>query len=381
MKQKSSLYPMVDQEMLKELDLLATSCDPATFGLKHEDVLDETYRKAGKMDTDAFPTSIVPERTALMDVIRRDLVGGGQADTEQAVNAEFYKLNVYGKGSFFKAHQDTPRGTSMFGSLVLTFPTPHAGGALAIRHWGAEWNVDAAQLLAAAPAHSIAYAAFFSDVEHEVALVESGHRVTLTYNLYFGAMYPLRSAATAPAAAPFKKALAFRLRHAYAIRAGAEDLHEVQRALKDSDAVVSDVCVELGVEPTLFLIYQDESMDFALMVDRPPASELDVEKPADDIQQYLQRSTDVIKINLPNSVRYAEGRRDREYVNWVTEPSSRTRYEGQLRAYGNNAYVSAIYGEVCIAVRIGKVNEGRRLPPEENEEAIKRRERCDMDSE
>ena len=31
----------------------------------------------------------------------------------------------------------------------------------------------------------IDYVAFFSDVEHEVAPVISGHRVTLTYNLYF----------------------------------------------------------------------------------------------------------------------------------------------------------------------------------------------------
>src|SRR6266481_5118479 len=29
------------------------------------------------------------------------------------------------------------------------------------------------------------YAAFFSDVEHEVTSVIAGHRVTLTYNLYF----------------------------------------------------------------------------------------------------------------------------------------------------------------------------------------------------
>ncbi|KAM5535729.1 hypothetical protein V8D89_010543 [Ganoderma adspersum] len=35
--------------------------------------------------------------------------------------------------------------------------------------------------------NSIAYVAFFRDVEHEVAPVVSGHRVTLTYNLYYGA--------------------------------------------------------------------------------------------------------------------------------------------------------------------------------------------------
>lgn len=33
---------------------------------------------------------------------------------------------------------------------------------------------------------NIQFAAFYSDVEHEVLEVQSGHRVTLTYNLYAG---------------------------------------------------------------------------------------------------------------------------------------------------------------------------------------------------
>ena len=32
---------------------------------------------------------------------------------------------------------------------------------------------------------TIGYVAFFNDIEHEVAPVASGHRITLTYNLYF----------------------------------------------------------------------------------------------------------------------------------------------------------------------------------------------------
>ena len=31
---------------------------------------------------------------------------------------------------------------------------------------------------------SVGYVAFYSDVEHEVTVVESGHRVSLAYNLY-----------------------------------------------------------------------------------------------------------------------------------------------------------------------------------------------------
>ena len=84
---------------------------------------------------------------------------------------------------------------------MIVFPTAHEGGALAIRqHEGKddekvtkEWVFDSSALLADCTESSIAYVAFFSDVEHEVLPVTSGHRVTITYNLYF-----TESASTVP---------------------------------------------------------------------------------------------------------------------------------------------------------------------------------------
>ena len=75
----------------------------------------------------------------------------------------------------------------MFGSLVIVSPTSHEGGAVLLRHRGREWIFDSSQVLAGAANDqpSVCYVAFFNDVEHEVAPVTSGHRVTLTYNLYF----------------------------------------------------------------------------------------------------------------------------------------------------------------------------------------------------
>jgi hypothetical protein len=92
-----------------------------------------------------------------------------------------------GKGSFFKPHVDTPQSEKIFGSLVVVFPTSHEGGTLFLRHRGHEWIFDSGQALAGAANDqlSIGYVAFFSDFEHEVAPVTSGHRVTLTYNFYF----------------------------------------------------------------------------------------------------------------------------------------------------------------------------------------------------
>ena len=73
----------------------------------------------------------------------------------------------------------------MFGSLVLVFPTPHTGGALVVSHNDYSSIIDFAGILKDQPTDAIAFTAFYSDVEHEVTEVLSGHRVSLTYNLYY----------------------------------------------------------------------------------------------------------------------------------------------------------------------------------------------------
>ena len=89
-----------------------------------------------------------------------------------------------GKVSFFKAHKDTPRGTDTLGSLVIIYPTHHEEGELVLRHKDREWKFDAEPLTISQSSPSLAYVAFYSDIEHEVLKVTSGRRVTITYNLY-----------------------------------------------------------------------------------------------------------------------------------------------------------------------------------------------------
>lgn len=81
----------------------------------------------------------------------------------------------------FKAHVDTPRSKHQIASLVVCLPSVHEGGQLVLRHEGREtifdWSGEKNR-------NTIQWAAFYSDCEHEVLEVTSGHRVTLTYNLY-----------------------------------------------------------------------------------------------------------------------------------------------------------------------------------------------------
>ena len=99
------------------------------------------------------------------------------------ITAELNKLNIYGPGGHFRSHVDTPKSPEMIGSLVLCLPTQFTGGSLVLHHREKEVVFD----WSSTPDHPpkrIKWAAFFGHIEHEILPVTSGHRVTLTYNLY-----------------------------------------------------------------------------------------------------------------------------------------------------------------------------------------------------
>ena len=66
--------------------------------MNQKNVLDETYRKAGKMDSERFSPMLDLHQTDLMKVIRGYLLEG--TDSTESIRAELYKLNVYGTHIF-----------------------------------------------------------------------------------------------------------------------------------------------------------------------------------------------------------------------------------------------------------------------------------------
>lgn len=74
-----------------ELDALSSACQPATFGLNQRDVLDETYRKAGKLDTTIFASvqgrglRVDQRHTQRLAARRR---GGHEADHLRALQTQ-----------------------------------------------------------------------------------------------------------------------------------------------------------------------------------------------------------------------------------------------------------------------------------------------------
>ncbi|TFY77585.1 hypothetical protein EWM64_g6427 [Hericium alpestre] len=369
--EESSNYLDLANASEPQLAKLAEACQPATFGLNRQDVLDESYRKAGKMDVSQFSTMLVPERTELVKFIQEDLLDGD--DALRPMRIELYKLNVYGKDSFFKTHKDTPRSESMFGSLVIVFPTEHEGGALIVRHRGEEWTFDSARAIQDQPCPTIGFTAFFSDVDHEVSVVKAGYRVTLTYNLYYDDVHaneptstitrPLTSITNFnsfkealdnllanPAFLPSGGLLGFGLRHAYPI---GESLDHVPKILKGSDAIVWRACTELDLAPKVYIMYGDLKSDSErVIVDHFVIGDTGT----DDclFPDYLVRWERAIQVERAKACNGCVDRpKGPTPVSWVVRPeTTRTKLKTPWIATGNEACLNFSYGEVCIIVDI-----------------------------
>ena len=172
-------FPGVNEvAMIKLLD----ACSVASHGHKVKDVIHKSYRnaRAFKLELDNFTTNYQICSTPILQEIQSII------PTVVGIKAELYKLNIYACGGFFKAHVDKPRSEKMFGSLVVCLRTQFTGGELVyvVRHHKQEIKYDWSSA-ASDTSSTLHWAAFFSDIEHEVLPVSEGYRVTLTYNLSY----------------------------------------------------------------------------------------------------------------------------------------------------------------------------------------------------
>ncbi|MCJ1237127.1 hypothetical protein MMC14_005111 [Varicellaria rhodocarpa] len=244
---------------------LLAGCQPATFGLEGKDILNESYRKAVKLDNTQFCTTFDPHSAGILDAIsqimvsgvaRSGLNGANDAKSNWGVIAELYKLNAYSAPSGkFKSHVDTPRGPAHFGSLVVCLPSAHQGGQLRVAHKNQELLYDFSNV----DLSDIQWVAFYSDCEHEGMEVVNGHRVTLTYNLYvseqvggimqkfpnaspfmYSKYQELKSLLQGPAFMVEGGSLGFYCEHRYA-HTNKHFIRRLPYALKGNDAVIFSI--------------------------------------------------------------------------------------------------------------------------------------------
>jgi hypothetical protein len=266
------------------------------------------------------------------------------------------------------SHVDTPRNEKMFGSLVVVYPTPHEGGSLVFRHHDENWTFDSSAALSSALPNSISYAAFFSDVDHEILPVKSGHRVSLTYNLCFDdderpSAKPLVSEhppapmeenerkfrsefevlLNSPEFLPNGGLLGFKMRHLYQIN---DKLEHVYGLLKASDAIVYQNLRALGFEPVLYLHYQDTfSREDGRLVNYVP--------------DFENMCGDGGVASLLWGTGWGDNCLSSEEVTWVTPKTTFNTLTTAYPHYGNEATVQYAYAQLCLIVRIGSL--GARL--------------------
>ncbi|KAL1708448.1 hypothetical protein EV121DRAFT_287571 [Schizophyllum commune] len=370
-----------------DLQALSDACQPATFGLNNTDVYDESYRLARKMDTKDFATKFDPEDCGLLDLIADDFLDCG-SDVKSRVICELYKLNVYGKDSFFKAHKDTPRSDTMIGSLVIVFPTPHEGGSLILREKGREWTFDSATRVLKESSPQLGYVVFYSDVEHEVTKVTSGYRVTLTYNLYINA----KSTAAAgslirqphltsrvyhvgqelksmladflarPGFLPSGGYIGFGLRFMYPLDVKTP-VATVIGSLKGCDAMLKMICDELGLVNNLHAVYKSSAGEAyerkRVFVVRDTFYQARADKQYDtqrgDLYNIIADKNSLLLRPAgadPVQDYYRRQLRTHE-VHWATKmPDTFNTVKSNFMVYGNEAQMTYTYGMPVLLARV-----------------------------
>jgi len=159
-----------------QVEALARVATPAPYGRGRDTLVDPTVRRCGQIGASAVDASDWRWQ-ALLDTV----VGGAVAalGVEGGATASLYKMLVYERGDFFREHRDTEKVPGMFATLVIVLPAEHEGGELVIRHEGREVTVD----LSGPDLGLARWAAFYTDCQHELMPLRSGHRVALIYNL------------------------------------------------------------------------------------------------------------------------------------------------------------------------------------------------------
>jgi hypothetical protein len=289
--------------------------------------------------------------------------------------SESDSLSLLGQGSFFKSHKDTPRRDDMFGSLVFILPADHTGGELILKHKSQEYNFDAASLLQDR-FNQIAYIAFYSDVDHEVKQVTSGHRVTITYNLYAvdrnnddGKIRNVEGFRVTPGIAtaegnffqvlsslletstflPDGGLLGFALQHLYPVPTDIESTTTINPLLKGIDASLAQCCRALGLKHELRVVYMTTYQE-AIFISNSVMN-FDGIFEDQDMTMFNQCRDGGATLVWEESEDDAD---ETVPVYWITDPNSVARHHQAVPAYGNSPSIEHIYSHFAIIVGVGK---------------------------
>jgi hypothetical protein len=172
----------------RDAEAITSVCKQSPFGKGEQTIVDTSVRKTWELDCTEFRCEN-PAWTGFVDGLVKQAVE--DLGVQVATRAERYKLLLYEKGAFFKAHKDSEKCPGMFGTLVICLPSEHSGGEVHLVHGSQSRTLETAQT----SSFNLSTLAWYADVQHEVAPVTAGYRLVLTYNLVQDGIGPKQTAA------------------------------------------------------------------------------------------------------------------------------------------------------------------------------------------
>ncbi|HEY0252608.1 MAG TPA: hypothetical protein VGC41_13830 [Kofleriaceae bacterium] len=151
---------------------LTDRAEPAPFGHAQKTKLDEKVRSTLRVKARGKTQITGLGLEAILEAVEDNL------GLTTKLSAALLDVLVYPSGGKFLRHKDTPRTPEQVGTLNVEVPFTHKGGVMKLDDHSAKREVDWSK-----PAKQARWLALFGDVDHEIAKVTSGHRITLVYVL------------------------------------------------------------------------------------------------------------------------------------------------------------------------------------------------------
>ena len=214
--------------------------------------------------------------------------------------------------------------------------------------------------------------ALHSDVEHEVAVVTSEHRITITYNLYFDHQNSrnlpkplssmlamnnfkdeLSSLLIDPEFLPDGGYLAFGLEYAYSLPNCWSKLSDLENRLKGVDADLVQVFKELSLVTSFWSVIDHGGNLFACE-NRVPDTEWEEFGENKDFTEWMVKDEGALVLKSDDGYTKVN-----IYVNWVKKL---VKAQWGKQSFINYGFTDHAYHNVCLIVKVGKP--GRRGIPE-----------------
>jgi hypothetical protein len=124
---------------LRDAQTLINASRQATFGRGNQIIVDTSIHSTWELTPKHF--SLSEKWQPYVDTLMRSACDRLGVKTND-IRAELYKMLVYEKGAMLKPHADSGKVEGMSGTLAISLPSAHFGGAVVLSHDGKQHELQ-----------------------------------------------------------------------------------------------------------------------------------------------------------------------------------------------------------------------------------------------